>query len=120
MQDSFRNAKDGPVPRREIVITSPSLHSVRANCRKLRSEDANRVGRKKKRKHKSALLSIILHIVEERGNRSMGTNDLTSFVFHLCLWVGKWSARGKLSRFSGSLMGSPSVTITEQSVTNNS
>jgi len=34
---------------------------------------------------------------------------LTSLVFHRCLWVGKCSARGKVSRFSGSFIGSPSA-----------
>lgn len=60
------------------------------------------------------------HRNKRRDDRCRYTAALTSFVFHLCLWVGKWSARGKLSRFSGSLMGSPSATIsrTSQTVTN--
>lgn len=33
---------------------------------------------------------------------------LTSLVFQRCRWVGKWSARGKLSKLSGSFIGSPS------------
>lgn len=38
---------------------------------------------------------------------------LTSLVFHRCRWVGKWSARGKLSKLSGSLIGSPSETASQ-------
>lgn len=34
---------------------------------------------------------------------------LTSFVFHRCRMLGKWSAFGRLSKFSGSFMGSPSL-----------
>ena len=33
---------------------------------------------------------------------------ITSFVFHRCLWLGKWSDFGNDSRLSGNLSGSPS------------
>lgn len=42
----------------------------------------------------------------------------TSFVFHRCLSIGKWSARGRLSRFSGNLIGSPSRNKKKEQIEN--
>lgn len=43
------------------------------------------------------------------GDNNQEQDAHTSFVFQRCLWVGKWSARGRLSKLSGNFMGSPSA-----------
>ena len=53
-------------------------------------------------KNKSSVVFLLVNNIWKYKIR------LTSLVFHLCLWEGKWSDLGRDSKLSGSFIGSPS------------
>ena len=69
-----------------------------------RESHQNLKGRKKWEKKEKHFVRIIFGKTHEWKTAKF----LTSFVFHRCLWLGKWSDLGSDSRLSGSLSGSPS------------